>query len=211
MEPPINYKLFDIEENTTTIHTPHYLDNQLESQLESQFKKEIDTRGPFEHLKTYFGIDDQNPTIKIQSKVNAFSTNIFIPMEAKITSKSYLYLTGFIKLVETFLVRTTKLNSLESHPKWMIFIYYDGMFEHDYLDDLYKPRSNNNNFNKEVKKNYSEFSVELKLLLKLYKAYIQHIKSDPKKYHFVKLYSFNCDELKRKFRHPYLGHPATFG
>lgn len=33
---------------------------------------------------------------------NIFSTNVFIPRELKLNHKSFSYLTGFIKLVETF-------------------------------------------------------------------------------------------------------------
>ena len=169
----------------------------------------------FNGLITYFGITDQNPTIKIGTNINVFSTNVFIPMNGKIDYKSYLYFTGFIKLIETFLSRTKELNKKDS-PDWMLFIYYDDMFEQDdYPDDLYKEKHNNNDFNndfnKEIKETHAKFGIQFKQLLELYKSYIRHIKENITKYHFVKLYSYKCEELKRKFKHQYLGHPETFG
>jgi hypothetical protein len=178
----------------------------------------------YSDLEKYFGIRDQNPDNNIRDieNLNIFSTNIFIPMNSNFSYKKYLYVTGFIKLVETFLARTTKLNTIEvKGSRWMLFIYYDQMFDQDYNDtamkDVYESKNNNNEFNKALKTSYSKNKNQLQLLLQLNKRYIDHIKSHPDTYHFVKLYSFNCDELKKKFKHAdgstkkYLGHPDTFG
>ncbi len=163
-------------------------------------------------IKEYFGIVDENESIKLGKNINVFSTNVFIPMNGNIDYTSYLYLTGFVKLVETFLSRTSELNT-KSSSNWMLFIYFDDMFNQTYIkgSELYTESSiNNNNFNKRIKKHHSQFGNQFKQLLDLYQSYIKHIKENPSKYHFIKLYSYNCKHLKDKFK-KYLGHPSTFG
>jgi hypothetical protein len=163
----------------------------------------------YDTISEYFGIKDKNESIKVLEKAHVFSTNVFIPIDnISIGEKHYLYISGFIKLVETFLERTSKLNPQE----WMLFIYYDDMFNQNYDESVYEEKSETNtNLNITIKKNYKKNQTKLVELLSLYKTYIQHIKENKEnKYSFVKLYSFNCFELKKKYK-GYLGHPQTFG
>jgi hypothetical protein len=162
----------------------------------------------------YFGIEDQNPEVKpIEGKtLNVFSTNLFIPIDLfKLWSdKLFLYLTGFVKLVELFRTRTESLQT--ESDQWMLYIYCDNMFfeEGGFKNDVYIPRKENNENNKFIKGNYSKNQAFFKRLLQLYKDYIAIITANKGgKYSFLKLFSFNC--LNVKNGKAYLGHPSTFG
>jgi hypothetical protein len=166
----------------------------------------------FEQISSLFGIKDMNPLIRVPQDANVFSTNVFIPMEGGVKSKTYFYLSGMVKLVETFRARID--NSDLKDQGWMLFIYYDSMFDVDssYNNSKYIPNNNlNNTENKLIKTNYSKNKEDLKRLLQLYKNYLKNIKNNVDgKYSFVKLYSFNCTSITRKGK-GYLGHPSTFG
>ena len=165
----------------------------------------------YQEVKEYFGIEDRNPKVKpIKGKtLNVFSTNLFIPMELEISDKLFLYLTGFVKLVELFEVRTRELQT--QTEQWMLYIYCDNMFFEEFNDTVYKIKNEtNNNNNKTIKRNYAKNQVFFKRLLELYKEYLEIITANEKgKYFFVKLFSFNCLDVKNEKL--YLGHPSTFG
>jgi hypothetical protein len=165
----------------------------------------------YDQISGLFGIEDKNQSIKVPIGSNVFSTNVFIPMEGKIDHKTYFYLSGMVKLVETFQERIN--NSGLKNQGWMLFIYYDSMFDVDssYNNSVYTPTRNNNNTNTEIKTNYDSNKEQLKQLLQLYKNYLKIIRLNTGgKYSFVKLYSFNCSGITRKGK-GYLGHPSTFG
>jgi hypothetical protein len=163
----------------------------------------------YDDIDTFFGIIDENPKIKVISNANVFSTNVFIPMDNKMNDKSFFYLTGMVKLIETFKVRIE--NSVLTNKKWMLFIYYDHMFEEEYNDDVYEPNKSNNDENRNIKENYEKYNNELKILFEIYKNYISIIKkNENNKYDFIKLYSYNCKQFEKK-KLGYLGHPSTFG
>jgi hypothetical protein len=165
----------------------------------------------FEQIKNLFGITDMNPLISVSANANVFSTNVFIPMEGNVKHKTYFYLSGMVKLVETFKARID--NSGLKDQGWMLFIYYDSMFDEysSYNNSKYIPNNINNTENKLIKTNYGNNKAQLKQLLELYKDYLKIIRNNiDGKYSFVKLYSFNCVSLKRKEK-GYLGHPSTFG
>ena len=149
-------------------------------------------------------IIDENKTIKPKFK-RIFSSNVFIPMNNNINSKSYNYLKGFIKLVETFKKKT--------HNEWGLYVYYDDMLNNlKYIDKNYINNNNTNNeVNTNIKRNFQINKKELNKLLKFYYLYIQHIKNNPKKYHFIKLYSYKDTRFDKINKHNYIGHPDTYG
>ena len=53
------------------------------------------------------------------------STCLFVPQEATVSQKMFLYITGLIKSVETFKARM---------PGWKYRIYYDSMFDEGLID-----------------------------------------------------------------------------
>jgi hypothetical protein len=164
----------------------------------------------YRQIEQLFGVVDQNPKVVLSDNANVFSTNVFIPMESNVSEKTFFYLSGMVKLIETFRVRVE--NSELRGQNWMLCIYYDHMFESDYIDSIYNSRESNNENNKTIKTNYGENKDKLKLLLRLYKEYLELIKQNENGiYSFVKLYSFNCRSLKKKEKKGYLGHPETFG
>lgn len=167
----------------------------------------------YDQIRGLFDIKDMNDKIIVPPDANVFSTNVFIPMEGKIDHKTYFYLSGMVKLVETFQERIN--NSGLKDQGWMLFIYYDSMFDVDseYNNSVYNTKNNNNNTNKDIKTNYDSNKEQLKQLLQLYKNYLKIIKLNiGGKYSFVKLYSFNCSSITRKGKGKgYLGHPSTFG
>jgi hypothetical protein len=55
-----------------------------------------------EKIESFFGIVDENPEINVPVNSNVFSTNVFIPMNGKLTDKSFFYFSGMIKLINTF-------------------------------------------------------------------------------------------------------------
>jgi hypothetical protein len=167
----------------------------------------------YDQISDLFDIRNMNDKIFVPQDTNVFSTNVFIPMEATVNSKTEFYLSGMVKLVETFKARID--NSDLKDKGWMLFIYYDSMFDNEYIDSIYELKgfnSNNNATNRKIKETYENNQLKLKKLLGLYKEYLELIKENKdNKYSFVKLYSFNCSKLKRKMEKGYLGHPSTFG
>ena len=171
----------------------------------------------YEDVIHYFGIVDRNENVQpIPSRtLNVFSTNLFIPMELDKSEKLFLYLTGFIKLVELFRDRTRELQT--ERDQWMLYIYCDNMFfeEGGFKNDVYKKREGNNKNNIKIKGNYGTNKEFFKRLLQLYREYLAIIiANEGGKYSFVKLFSYNCLDVKSeniKKRNPYLGHPSTFG
>lgn len=139
---------------------------------------------------------------------NVFSTNIFIPMDPVIHNKSYTYLTGFIKLVETFKERTNFDKIINQTDRWYLYIYADSMFEKEYNSSAYAYNNKNNKININIKKNYKKNEVELSKLHKMYKLYIEHIKRNKSQYNFIKFMYFQTDAVKTN---KYLGNPLTIG
>ena len=169
----------------------------------------------YPEVQSYFGIVDRNENVQpIEGKtLNCFSTNLFIPMELNKDDKLFLYLTGFVKLVELFEARTRELQT--ETDQWMLYIYCDNMFFEEFNDTVYKKREGNNNNNRKIKGNYGENQVFFKRLLQLYREYLEIIKANKEgKYSFVKLFSFDCQDVKSENIEKgnlYLGHPSTFG
>ena len=151
---------------------------------------------------------------KTQNIKRVFSTNVFIPMNPNLSNKSYMYFTGFVKLVETFKDRTN-FDIAAPEKKWYLYVYYDRMFD-DFVDkeinlvEIYKPKDNNNSINTDIKKSFKDNYIELSKLFKLYNLYLEHIKNNTIEYNFIKLISFNDPYIGKKNKH-YLGHPDTFG
>jgi hypothetical protein len=164
----------------------------------------------FEKLEEFFGITHiTTDRVPIPHDGIVFTTNIFIPMEGAIGLKTFVYLSGFVKMVETFQARTSLLKT--DRPVYL-HVYYDSMFDQEYDDNIYRLNgAQNNNLNTEIKSNYAKNHVVLKKSLSDYRRYLQKIKSnDGRKYDFVRLFSFNCRYLDKK-KKGYLGHPDTFG
>jgi hypothetical protein len=139
-----------------------------------------------------------------------FSTNAFIPMTPKIRDKDFLYYTGFIKLVETFKVRT-KFDESNPDKKWYLYVYYDAMFDLSYNDDHYKPNEPHNNYiNTLIKTEYNKNKDNLLKLHTLYKLFLEHIRNNKEIYNFIRVYSFNFPDVYKKNK-GYLGHPLTLG
>lgn len=84
-----------------------------------------------------------NPHVNLKSDAikRVFSTNVFIPMDPNLNNKSFMYFTGFVKLVETFKARTG-FHSASSDEKWYLYVYYDSMFDEEYFDQDYEPTDN---------------------------------------------------------------------
>ncbi len=153
-------------------------------------------------------ITDENPKIKTGENINVFSTNIFLPLTSNVTHKTFMYLSGMVKLVETFQER---IDMFLKGQKWMLFIYYDNMFNQEYDDLAYEYNNNNNSANKDIKSKYQKEQKYLKIVHSITRNYIDKIKHNKAgKYNFIKLYSFNY-VFEKKNRHNYLGHPDTFG
>jgi hypothetical protein len=172
------------------------------------------TTPSFEETKKLFGIVDETPSIQLPSSNLVFTTNVFIPMENNFNDKFFLYLSGFVKLVETFQVRiaNSELKSKNCTSKnCMLYIFYDSMFNQEYDDSKYVKQQNNNNKNIKIKDDYLKNKDKLKKLLRDYKIYLDMIKRNVDgRYSFIKLFSFDCSKLNKK-RKGYLGHPDTFG
>ena len=166
--------------------------------MDDEFKDELKNTYTYDDIINYFDIKDENPDIipYCKKELNVFSTNIFIPKELNYSEKIYLYFTGFIKLVELFQARTYELQN--STNKWMLYIYYDNMFNEYFDDKVYEINEKNNENNLEIKKNYISYKKVFKKLLQLYKNYIKIIKENKNnKYSFIKLFSFNCIHVKK--------------
>ena len=148
---------------------------------------------------------------EVLGKKKLFSTNVFIPEDINtIDIKTYNYLSGFIKLVETFEKRTD--------GTWFLLIYIDHMFiENKTYNSINTiPQNTNTFYNKKIKntfninKNYTFKNLKIKLnkLLNLYKNYIQYIINNENNYKCIQLISYKCDGLNQN---KYLGHTSTFG
>ena len=122
----------------------------------------------YEEVIKYFAIIDRNPNLQsIASRtLNVFSTNLFIPMELGKSDKLFLYLTGFVKLVELFRDRTRELQT--ETDQWMLYIYCDNMFFEEFNDTVYIPKKTNNNNNQEIKGNYRTNQEFFKRLLQYF-------------------------------------------
>jgi hypothetical protein len=159
------------------------------------------------------------PTHTIALKINnipnavpikrVFSSNVFIPMNPKISNKTLLYYTGFIRLVETFKART-HFNSLSANEKWYLYIYVDDMFYREYEDDKYTKSDANNSDNKTIKESYEKNKDNLLKIHKLFKLYIEYIETHKNEYDFIRIYSFDFPEVVKKNK-GFLGHPDTLG
>lgn len=139
-----------------------------------------------------------------------FSTNVFIPIDPKLNNKSFMYYTGFVKLVETFKQRTNFDNIKNDSERWYLYVYFDIMFNNSYDNANYHNKNKNNNINKSIKKSYQTFKDPLKKLHKLYALYIKHIKDNPEKYDFIRLFSFEIENVKKRDKFK-MGHPNTLG
>jgi hypothetical protein len=164
----------------------------------------------FEKLVRLFGITDMT-TDRVPRPQDGivFTTNIFIPMEGRVYPKTFMYLSGFVKMVETFQARIRKC--LRTEKQAYLYVYYDSMFYEKYNDEKYElNNTQNDNLNKEIKGNYATNNDVLKKLLSDYRKYLEKIKNENDKYSFIKLFSFNCPHLDKKSK-GYLGHNDTFG
>ena len=143
-------------------------------------------------------------------KKKVISTCFFVPQEATVSQKMFLYITGLIKSVETFKARM---------PGWKYRIYYDSMFDEGIDLSNYQSTYNNKSiydlkpntntpYNIKVKTNVADNKEILKKYLKLTKLYLEKLKTDDPKYDFVELISYNYPRLRQK---GYIGHPSTFG
>ena len=104
---------------------------------------------------------------------NVFSTNVFIPRELNLKHKSFSYLTGFIKLVETF----KKMTDWESTPeveKWGLVIFCDkNLIDGSYINNRqYQYSQHNTNNNLRIKGKYHENRDIIIKLYSLYNVYI---------------------------------------
>ena len=140
-----------------------------------------------------------------------FSTNVFIPRELNLGHKSFSYLTGFIKLVETF-KKMTNWEKENPENNWGLVIFCDNdlfTFDEKYIKTTYDYHLNNTSNNLNIKQKYIENENIIIKLYSLYDKYIKHIKNDPKKYDFVKIYTF--EDTRLKSTKEYLGLPFTYG
>lgn len=190
----------------------------------------------YKSMHKFFGINETfNGTQQIipDNKIKfVYSTNVFMPFEMTMSQKSFTYFTGLMKLIESF-PHSTQFNRDDISPerKIYLFVYYDAMFDNFKLEDIDEIYTlddlTNLDYNTLIKGNYNENKEMIKKLLSLYKMYIDKIKSNPDKYKFLKLFSYNCKELFTPLNETntsnnyeyynltkdtkYLGHPSTFG
>lgn len=140
-----------------------------------------------------------------------FSSNIFIPMELNLSSKTFTYASGLIKLVETF-KRQTEWSDVNMETNWGLYIFVDATFlDNNFDNKIYESSSENNMLNKNIKNSYSNNKEIILKLHKLYYEYINHIIKNPKKYEHVKLYSFMDMGIKKKYIKKFKFHPQTYG
>lgn len=139
-----------------------------------------------------------------------FSTNVFIPKELNLSHKSFSYLTGFIKLVETFKKMTGITDKFDPAKNWGLVIFCDK----DLLDGYFKPtkpayapQASNLPSNTKMKQKWKDNSTIIIKLYQLYRNYISHIIK--MKYDFVKIYTYEDTRLKNTKGH--LGLPSTYG
>ena len=164
---------------------------------------------------TSFLQDDLEPNENIISFKKVFSSNVFIPMENELTPRSFNYLVGFIRLVETFKERTGWVNYNPEKPKefrdnWGLYVYYDASLDEEIEESTYRPIFGNNNQNKIIKRNYNKNKDILKKLYQLYRDYLNIIKENSGKYDFIKIFSFKDTRINKKNK-GYAGHPMTYG
>ncbi len=140
---------------------------------------------------------------------NVFSSNVFIPMENNLSDKSFNYLIGFIRLVETFKMRTNWLKS--SKKKWGLYIYYDASLDSGLESINYRSSLRNNSLDQKIKSNFKKDRDILQKLYRLYYEYLELIRNNPQKYNFIKIFSFQDTMLEKKMKKKYAGHPQTYG
>jgi hypothetical protein len=138
-----------------------------------------------------------------------FSTNVFLPMEMNISHKTFSYLTGFIKLVETFKLQT---NWNEGNPEnnWGLLVFYDKSLSDFVYSSHYRTRKSNTPTNTRIKTNYKKNKDIIDKLYEAYRCYINIIITDKEKYNFIKLYSYTDNRIVLG-KKGYSGLPSTYG
>ena len=131
-----------------------------------------------------------------------FSSNVFIPMENNIRDKSFNYLVGFIRLVETFKKRTSWVSNPENpdelRDNWGLYVYYDASLDNPIKRKNYKRSKRNNQVNIYIKQNFQVNQDILQKLYELYRGYLTLIRKNPQKYNFIKIFSFQDTRIKKK-------------
>lgn len=149
------------------------------------FEKDID----------YLEIIDKNEKIVFNDIDNLiiFTTCVYIPMNNKVTYKSLSYLQGFITLVENFKSKTDKF---KNNKNYRLVVFCDQrLFMNEFNNNIYSNKNNNNNINKYIKKNYSDYKDIIIKLQTLWQDYINLIiKNETAEYDFIKIYSYDIKE-----------------
>jgi len=166
-------------------------------------------KNEYEQSKCQIKLEINNIPAKTVIK-NVFSTNIFIPMKPNLTDKSLVYYCGFIKLLETYKIRT-RFDQLDHNDKWYLYVYMDDMFFEKYDDEIYESRANNNADNKKIKELYQKNKESLLKIRALYDLLIREIRENHNgRYNFIRIFRFNFLDVYKKNK-GYLGHPSTLG
>ena len=203
-------------ETSSKSRTTELNQGESENSLKNGFKDYLKLRGEkmFPSITTekeifnlkinkYYGGDTKFKSV--------FSTNVFIPRELNLDHKSFSYLSGFIKLVETF-KKMTMWKEENPTENWGLVIFCDkNLIDGSYINKItYKRKSKfNTNNNKILKEKYNENSDIIIKLYSLYNKYINHIIKNKYKYNFVKIYTF--EDTRLKGTRGYLGLPSTYG
>jgi len=203
-------------ETSSKSRTTELNQGESENSLKNGFKDYLKLRGEkmFPSITTekeifnlkinkYYGGDTKFKSV--------FSTNVFIPRELNLDHKSFSYLSGFIKLVETF-KKMTSWKEENPTENWGLVIFCDkNLIDGSYINKItYKRKSKfNTNNNKILKEKYNENSDIIIKLYSLYNKYINHIIKNKYKYNFVKIYTF--EDTRLKGTRGYLGLPSTYG
>jgi len=203
-------------EHASKSRTSELNQGESENSLKNGFKDYLKLRGEkmFPSITTekeifnlkinkYYGGDTKFKSV--------FSTNVFIPRELNLDHKSFSYLSGFIKLVETF-KKMTSWKEENPTENWGLVIFCDkNLIDGSYINKItYKRKSKfNTNNNKILKEKYNENSDIIIKLYSLYNKYINHIIKNKYKYNFVKIYTF--EDTRLKGTRGYLGLPSTYG
>lgn len=143
-----------------------------------------------------------------------YTTSVFVPMEMRLSNKTFSYLTGLIRLVETFKKQTHWEDKGENDKKynWALYIFVDKALIHDEFDNkIYENNNKNNQINKAIKEEYKSNKDIIDKLYKLYKLYIGKLLEDREKYKFVKIFTFIDNGLYDKLDKQYYGHVSTYG
>jgi len=138
-----------------------------------------------------------------------FSTNVFLPMEMNISHKTFSYLTGFIKLVETFKLQT-RWNEGNPENNWGLIVFYDKSLSDFVYSSHYRTIKSNTPTNTRIKTNYKKNKDIINKLYEAYRCYINIIITDKEKYNFIKLYSYTDNRIILG-KKGYSGLPATYG